>query len=156
MNAAHLHLITTHIPVSGTVLGLALLLLALFRQSEELKRTSLLVFLCAGLLVVPTYLTGAPAAEQMKTVMPGMSLDPGEQHAEMAILALGGSALLGLVSLAGLIAFRPGRPLPTWFLATTLVLGLIASGLMAWTADLGGKVRHTEIRSRASTTGGGP
>lgn len=33
---------------------------------------------------------------------------------------------------------------------TLLAASLIVSGLMAWTANLGGKIRHTEIRSNAS------
>jgi hypothetical protein len=154
MNAAHLHLITTHVPVYGTFLGFCLLLLALMKRSEELKRTSLLVFVCAAVLVVPTYLSGPAAAEQMKTVMPGMSLEPGEQHAEVAILALVGSLILGTASLTGLVSFRKRPALPGWFVTLAVVLGLLVSALMGWTANLGGRVRHTEIRHSTSATGG--
>jgi hypothetical protein len=153
MNSAHLHLITTHVPVFGTLLGFGLLLLGLLKKSEELKRTSLLVFVLSAVLTVPTYLSGSPAAEQMKTVMPGMSMEPGEQHAEIAILALAGSLILGVASLAGLIMFRRGRNLSGGFLMLSVVLGLVVCALMAWTANLGGKVRHTEIRGTSVTSG---
>jgi len=155
MNSAHLHLITTHVPVYGTILGWALLLVGLLKKSEELRRTSLWVFVFSALLVVPTYLSGPAAADQMKTVMPGMSLEPGEQHAEVAVLALVGSLILGAMALAGLLGFRKRPLLPGWFVALAALLGLLVCGLMGWTANLGGKVRHTEIRSSPSSLSGG-
>jgi len=44
MNWAHVHLLLNHLPVVGTFFGVLLLLLALLRKSEELKRVSLGVF----------------------------------------------------------------------------------------------------------------
>ena len=44
MNWAHVHLMLSHLPVVGTIFGVLLLLLALLRKSEELKRVSLGVF----------------------------------------------------------------------------------------------------------------
>lgn len=40
MNWAHVHLSLNHLPVVGTFFGVLLLLLALLRKSEELKRVS--------------------------------------------------------------------------------------------------------------------
>jgi DNA-binding NtrC family response regulator len=34
----------------------------------------------------------------------------------------------------------------SWCASSVLLVALVAAGLMAWTANLGGKVRHTEIR----------
>ena len=42
--------------------------------------------------------------------------------------------------------FRKQNTLPGWFLSLTLVLALLASALMGWTAHLGGRIRHPEIR----------
>jgi hypothetical protein len=53
----------------------------------------------------------------------------------------------GVVALAGLILFRRAERLPGWIVAATLVLFLATSGLMGWTANLGGQIRHTEIRA---------
>ena len=61
MNATHLHLMLNHIPVLGTVFGLGLLVFALWRKSEELKKAALGIFLIVALLAVPVYLTGEPA-----------------------------------------------------------------------------------------------
>jgi uncharacterized membrane protein len=53
----------------------------------------------------------------------------------------------GVVALAGLILFRHAEKLPGWIVAATLVLSIATSGLMGWTANLGGQIRHTEIRA---------
>lgn len=148
MNAAHFHLLTTHAPVMGTLFGLCLMLLALRQKSEELKRVALLGFVVAALLALPAYLSGPSASDLLRRSMPGMTMDAGDQHAEIAILALAGSLGLGGVSLAGLIRFRNGRKLPASYLVLVLLLAVVACGLLSWAANLGGKIRHLEIRSQ--------
>ena len=150
MNPAHLHLTISHAPVMGTFFGLCLLLFALLRKSEELKRVALLVFVMAALLALPTYLSGPSASDLLRRLMPGMTMDADDQHAESAILALAGSLALGVVSLAGLILFRNGRKPPTSFLVFVLLLAILSCGLLSWTANLGGKIRHIEIRPQTS------
>jgi hypothetical protein len=156
MNPAHLHLITTHVPVVGTFLGSGLLVYACLRHSEEVKRTSLLVLVVMALLVLPAYLSGAPAAAMLKRLMLGVSMDATDQHAEVGILALTSSLVLGAASLTGLLMFRRDKKLPGAYVMLMLVLGLLAGGLLAWTANLGGKVRHVEIRGSAAMTPASP
>jgi len=150
MNPAHLHLITTHVPVMGTFFGLCLLLFALLRKSEELKRTALLVFVVAALLTLPAHLSGPPASDLLRKSMPGLTMDAGDQHAEIAILALVGSLAVGAVSLAGLILFRKSRSLPAGFLVLVLLMAMLSCGLLTWTANFGGRIRHLEIRPQTS------
>ena len=64
-------------------------------------------------------------------------------------MALTGIVALGMGGLAGLIIFQGSRTVPTWFGAVLLATSLLVGGLMAWTANLGGQIRHTEIRSGA-------
>ena len=63
MNAPHLHLLLNHIPVLGTAFGLGLLVFALCRKSDELKKAAHGFFLVTALFSVSTYLTGEPAEE---------------------------------------------------------------------------------------------
>lgn len=144
MNVAHLHLLTNHLPVLGTLFGLGLLLFALFRRSNELKKVSLGVFVIVALLAVPPYLSGEPAKHLVQN-MPGVSRTFAEQHEDAAQFAFTGIVILGVASLCGLIWFRREKLLPSWFTAIVLLISVGVFGLMAWTANLGGKIRHPEI-----------
>jgi uncharacterized membrane protein len=146
MNAAHLHLVTTHLPVVGTVFGFCLLLWSFVRRNEELKDISLAVFVLAAIMAVPAYFSGRPADAFIKGT-PGLLPALIERHAEVALLAFVGMSVLGVASLAGLIVFRSPRIYPRWFLALALLLALAVVGLMGWTSNLGAQVRHAEIRA---------
>jgi len=146
MNGAHLHLLINHVPVLGTIFGLALLAFAMWRGSDDLKKAALGTFVIIALLTVPTYLTGDDAWHVVKA-LPGVSGSVFHQHDDAAGIAFTGSAIVGLLALSGLIWFRGGKPVKKWF-STLMLAGAIAvAGLMIWTANLGGQIRHTEIRS---------
>jgi hypothetical protein len=57
------------------------------------------------------------------------------------------TGVTGIAALIGLIIFRRAEKLPGWVIGAALVLSLATSGLMGWTANLGGQIRHTEIRA---------
>ena len=145
MTTTHLHLLLNHVPVLGTAIGLLILLMGYFRKSDELKKAALILFTLATLVAVPTYLTGEPAEEAVES-LPGVTKAVIEKHEEAAVVAFTGVVVLGVLSLGGLLRYRQGRMLPPWFTSATIVASLIVCGLMAWTANLGGQIRHTEIR----------
>jgi hypothetical protein len=147
MNAAYYHLATTHLPVISNLFGLSLLAYGVIRSSEELRRTALLVMLCSALLALPAYLTGAPAAGVLKRAVPGLPADPVDQHAEIAILGLAGNLVLGAWAGIGLLVFRKSKRTSRGYLGLTFILAGVALGFMVWTAALGGKIRHSEIRT---------
>lgn len=146
MNAIHLHLMLNHIPVLGTAFGLGLLLYGLWRKSDELKKTALGVFALVAGIAVPVYLTGE-SAESDVAALPGVSKPIVEQHDEAAAVAFTGVLVLGIAAAVGLFRFRRGRSLSAGFSLAMVVAALIVSGLMAWTANLGGRIRHSEIRA---------
>ena len=134
-----------HVPILGTAFGLGLVGWALLRRSEELKRISLGIFIIVALLAIPAYLTGEPAEELVEN-LPGVSKSSIEQHEEAAQVAFAGVLIVGVAALGGLIFFRPDKAIPSWLAVIVLVLSLIVLALMARTADLGGLIRHPEIR----------
>jgi hypothetical protein len=79
MNWAYVHLALNHLPVIGAIFGVLLLLLALLRKSEELKRVSLGVFVITALLALPIYFTGEPAEEVVEH-LPGVAEPLIERH----------------------------------------------------------------------------
>jgi len=153
MNEAHIHLLLTHLPVVGTLLGLLILTYALLAKKTEALTIASGVFVLSGLAAVAVYLTGE-AAEEVVEGLPGISHAIIERHEEAALVALVAAVVLGLVSLGSLFLSRRG--VPRWLAGATLILALVASGIMAWTANLGGQINHPEIRSdQVATQAGG-
>jgi hypothetical protein len=143
MNAAHIHLMMTHVPLIGTFAGLGLLAFGLARKSQELKKAALGILVIAALIAVPVYLTGEPAEDLLEAVT-GVSHASIERHEEAATIAFATLVALGAIALVGLI-WRRKQAIPGWFLSLALAGSIVSAGMMAWTANLGGKVRHTEI-----------
>lgn len=154
MNGAHIHLLLNHIPILGTVFGLLLLLWATLRKSDQLQRVSLGVFVLTALVAVPAYLSGEPAEEVVEH-LPGVTHAIIEAHEKAALLALVAMAATGILSLASLILHRRAEKLPGYIAPVLLMLAVLTGGLMGWTGNLGGQIRHTEIRSGAGQTESG-
>jgi len=149
MSLTHLHLILNHVPVLGSVFGLGLLLFGLWRTSADIKKAALGVFVLVAFAAVPVYLTGEPAEDGVKRLV-GVSKPAMEHHEEAASVALGVVTGLGFAALVALVVWRGDRPLPAWVSVILVVAALVAVGAMAWTAYLGGPIRHSETRA-AST-----
>lgn len=148
MDAAHLHLVLNHVPVLGTIFGLLLLLFGLMRREVVLVKTSLVVFVVSGVAAGAAYLTGEPAEEFVEHLA-GVSAAAVESHENAGFYALISAGVLGLFALGGLFFFNKRLPRP--FAVTVVILALAVGGMMAWTANLGGQIRHSEIRSDAVT-----
>ncbi|MFO1519133.1 MAG: hypothetical protein U1F57_05655 [bacterium] len=146
LNAAHLHLILNHLPILGTSFGTLVLLIGLVRKNADIKKIGLFLFVVAALAAIPTYFTGHPAHEIIED-MPGVTrafIHDHEEAAEWAFAMVGG---LGALSLLGLLLSCRAQGAPSWIFLLSFVLSLGVNGAMVRTADLGGKIRHTENRS---------
>ena len=142
MNWAHIHLMINHFPVIGVIFGFLLLVAAMAKKSEELKKVSLGIFIIMALIAIPVYLTGEPA-EEMVEDLAGVSESIIEQHEEMALISLIAVILLGVTATVGLFFFRHSVTIPGWFVVIILILSIIAGGLIGKTANLGGQIRHS-------------
>lgn len=146
MNWVHIHLLLNHVPVLATLFGLVLLAVAVVKNSEELKRVSFAVFVITAIVALPVYFTGEPAEEAVEH-LPGVSESLIERHEEAAQLAFIAVEILGIVALVGLALFRHAQSTPHRFSIASLGLAIVTGGMMAWTANLGGQIRHSEIRA---------
>jgi len=144
MNWAHIHLLLNHVPVLGTVFGLGLLAYAITRRSDPLKRAALNVFVAVALVALPVYFTGEPAEEVVEDAA-GVSPGTIDAHEDSALMSLIGVEVLGVVALTGLVIARRGRPVSAKITGVTLAVSLATAIAMAWTANLGGRIRHPEI-----------
>ncbi len=148
MNLAHVHLILNHVPVIGIAFGFLLLVGGMMKKNSDLMKASLVCFAILAVIALPVFFTGEPAEERVEH-LPGVSESMIERHEDAAKIALAAVELLGLVALGGLIVSRQGNTVTAGFVTIALVLSVITGGLMARTANLGGQIRHTEIRSKS-------
>jgi len=149
MNWAHLHLLSNHVPVLGTVFGLGLLAWAILRRNDAVQRVALGTFVVIALLALPAYFTGEPA-EGVVEHAAGVAESSIEAHEATALVALIGVEVVGLLALIALHRARAGRSLSVLVRQAVLVLATVTAGLLAWTANLGGRIRHAEIRPGAA------
>jgi hypothetical protein len=154
MDLAHTHLLLNHFPTIGFIIGGGLFLLSLVTNSNDLKRASLVVLLGIALLAIPTYITGNGAQDAIKS-LPGISKSLIEAHEGAAFVALGFMEFTGAFAWLGLWQFRRLARVPNWNLLVILVLTLVSLGLMTRASNLGGEIRHAEIRAVQETVAPG-
>ena len=157
MNWAHLHLALNHVPVIGLPIVLLLLAWAIVRRSAELLKASFGLLILLAVVTVIVQVTGEPA-EELVEGLPGVVDSMVEAHEESALLGTVGVVVIGVIALLGLWRLGTGKILPLWYSPAVLVAGILVAGLMIWIANLGGQIRHSEIRPTASVerTDGAP
>ncbi len=152
MDAAHLHLLLNHVPVLGLVFSSLLLAYGLATRSDDVTRAGFWALGLVGLAAVVVYLTGEPA-EELVEGLPGFSHDIMERHETAALWATSVAAAVGVAALGGLYVYRDAT-VPRKVGVLMLVLSVVAIVPMGWTANLGGQVRHEEIRGPAAPGAG--
>lgn len=145
MSAQHLHLLLTHVPVMAVLFSLPLIAFGIWRRNNTLIRTALVGFVLAALVTIPVFLTGEGAEEAVEH-LPGVTEFYIEQHEESAERTLWLVEALGLGSLVLLVFSIRGKELQLSVTGGLLLLGILTAVSIGQTANLGGQVRHTEIR----------
>jgi len=147
MNWAHLHLVFNHVPVIGVPFSVALLAVAKWRKSHELERVSAASFVVWAALTILAYCTGCPAKRVISGSLTAASKGFLGRHEDAALISALAVWGLGAISLFALFQSRGSKVIGHWYAPTSLIVGLVAAGPMAWAANLGGKISHTEIRA---------
>src|SRR5437879_1776315 len=146
MDFPHLHLLLNHFPIIGTMVGAGLFLVSCLVKTEDVRRSSLIVFVVMGLLTIPTFMTGVGAQEKMvaDSSVSNALIQRHEGAAELAVWFMETTGALAVAALwQSARRASPGR------LNTTAILAfwLVTVGLMARTGNTGGEIRHLEVRS---------
>ena len=151
MDFPHLHLLLNHFPIIGTMVGVGLFLISFLVKTEEVGRSSLIVFVGMALLTIPAFMTGVGAQEKM-VADPSVSNALIQRHEGAAELAVWFMEITGALAVLALWqSARRASPAP-WNTSAILVFSLVTVGLMARTGNTGGEIRHLEVRSAQEGT----
>jgi len=151
MSAAHFHLALNHIPLLGILFGAALLAYGLWRDSSDVQQASLGLLAIAGLMTIAVYLTGEPA-EDVVEGLAGVSHDAIEAHEALGTYALVAGLLTAFSAVLALVLRTVRQHLVRWTVLLTLALAIASTGLIGYTANLGGTISHPELRGDATVT----
>ena len=172
MDLAYLHIVTNHIPIVGVPFALIILLLGIWRKSDELKAVAFLAFAVLGILTLGVFLLGQ-GGEDFVEELAGISENAIEDHEKMGLVSLVSVGITAVLSAFGLIFYKGfsvlkrrksdkllngeidenARPFfPNWLTFAVLGLAVLSAGILGYTGKLGGKIRHTEFYGGAVDT----
>lgn len=154
MDQVHIHLLITHLPIFGSILGGLVLAHGIWTKSDQTKIAAYNVLTISSVGAVIAYLTGEGAEEAVEDIQ-GVAKNMIEQHEDFALYALIALIAAGVVSLLGLYLTIKKLSLAKEVALLTLFVATISFGLVARTGYLGGQIRHTEIGTTSPAQGGG-
>src|SRR5216684_2123640 len=136
MDFPHLHLLLNHFPIIGTMVGAGLFLISFLLKTEDVRRSSLIVFVVMALLTIPAFMTGVGAQEKM-VQDPSISNALIQRHEGAAELAVWFMEITGFLAVIALWqSGRRARP-AGWITPAILVFSIVTVGLMARTGNTG-------------------
>ena len=138
---AYLHLLSNHFPILGSLFGVLLLVIALLKPNLKTTFSAYIILLISGIGGFVAYFTGEPAEESIEHIK-GISHKVIHIHEEMAENSLYFVFLLTAAAIIGLWAERAQWQSAKKIELFTLVIGIVAFFLFAFTGYLGGHIRH--------------
>ena len=160
LSVTHIHLLINHFPTVGFIVALGLFIMGLAVRSDHLKVASLVTMVGIALLTIPVYITGSGAQQAVcgPLDVPAPCPDGGpsrvriEMHEGAAYLALQFMMFAGGLAWLGLWNHRRTKQLPTWNAVLLLIVAFATVAAVAQAANLGGEIRHPDIRVAAEAT----
>jgi len=153
MSQVHLHLLITHLPIFGSILGALVLAYALWVKNTQTKNAAYFIFIISAIGAGIAYLTGEGAEEAVEKIQ-GVSENMIKLHEDSAMYALISLIALGVMSIVALVVSRFKISLMKSTSIVVLIISLVSFGLVARTGYLGGQIRHTEIANGAIQSNG--
>lgn len=149
MNGAHWHIVLNHFPFIGGLLATLVMIGGYLFKNQSVKITGLILLIITGLVTIPAFVSGEEAEEVLEAIGKDDHdmIHEHEEAAELALWVMEAAAALALVSL---VMHMRKLKLANSFTLITLILCLAASGMFMNVNNLGGKIRHTEIREQGA------
>ncbi len=151
MDQTHIHLVITHLPIFGSILGGFVLAYGLWTKSNETKIASYGLFIISSIGAGIAYLTGEAAEESIEH-LPEIFEATIERHEDFAIYALISLIILGVASILGIFLTLKKLPATRTLAFVIFLISLVSFGLVTRTGYLGGQIRHSEMVKGATTS----
>lgn len=138
MNWEYLHLVTHPFAIVLPIVGVAVGIAGWVAGREDLERYGLISLLLAAVAAIPSYITGISTADDVAArtfVEPGLVQD----HRTWATWAA-----IALVTCGIFAGFSLAQPKDQRLRHFVLIVGLLAAGLVGYSAFRGGKIVHGE------------
>ena len=146
MDQTHIHLLITHLPIFGSLLGTLVLGFGIWKKSSTTKIAAHYLLIISAIGAGIAYITGEAAEETVENIQ-GVSENVIEQHADFALYALIALIAVGIAALLTIYLEYIKNSFAKSATTLTLFLAIISFVLVARTGYLGGQIRHTEIAS---------
>jgi uncharacterized membrane protein len=151
MNATHLHLLITHLPIFGSILGGLVLAHGIWTSSKQTKVAAYNLFILSSIGAIVAYLTGESAEESVEHLQ-GVLESSIKAHEDFAFYALVGLIALGASAIISLIITIRQSVYTRTVSFMILILSISSFILVARTGYLGGQIRHTELNTTNTET----
>ncbi len=148
MNQTYIHILITHLPIFGSILGGLVLAYGIWKKSEQTNIAAYILLVISALGASVAYITGEVAEETVEKIQ-GVVEATIKQHEDFAIYALLSFIILGIVSILGMYMTFKNSLLTRPIAFVILFISIISFGIVARTGYLGGKIRHTEVANGA-------
>lgn len=150
MNASHLHLLVNHLPFATFLFALAGLLAGWVFKCASIKRFALCTMAVAGAIGTVAYLSGEAAHEESfgESSPFHAEVERHEQSAEATWIV---GAVVGFIGLVAALLTKRMSDVPHGVVIGCMVATIVCLVFFMKTANLGGQIRHSEIRSDAVT-----
>jgi hypothetical protein len=148
VNWPYLHITINHFPIILSVVGTAVIVVALFVRQRGIWLYALATLTLAGLSIYPTFLTGDEAADALRHTWYVVQSSV-RNHDDAAGFALWSMLIAGAVSTYTWWRMvrreREGLP-PVWLRVIVAVVALWSCSVIVRTAYLGGLIVHESPR----------
>ncbi len=146
MNDVHFHLVVTHLPIVGVLIGFLVLLTGYITKSPQVKATALGIFIFSALAAIAAFYTGE-AAEDIVENLPGASETLIHKHEELAELFYTMMLILGGASLVAMFIHYKKFAFAKYGFIVVLLLSISNIVISKFVGTSGGEITHVEIRN---------
>jgi hypothetical protein len=155
MNWPYIHIMINHFPIILSVVGCAVLLLALVVRQRAVWLYALATLTLAGLSIYPVYFTGDEAGDAVQHTW-YVVRSAVQEHDAAAGFALASVLIMGAVSAYTwwrMVKREPGMLPPVWLRTVLAVITVWALSVVIRTAYLGGLIVHESPKLQSPPAG---